>query len=68
MSDETKETVNWVRGPKTADLSEVPVGKLIEAHEERGVEVDMPTGGKGKSIVIKTAVTGMPAPKSEESK
>ena len=67
MADD-KETVDWRRGPKTADLSGVPVGKLVDAYEQRGVRVDMPTGAKGKSSVVKTVVTEMPAPEESPKK
>lgn len=62
---EDKDRLDWVRGPKQADLSNVPVDKLIRAHKERGIQVDLPKSGKGKSKVIKTVVTGMPAPKKK---
>lgn len=64
--EDKKETVEWMRGPKKANLGNVDVHKLIKAKEERGVEIGVPAGGKGKSTVIKTAVTGMPAPKKKE--
>jgi hypothetical protein len=67
-NEEGKESVNWVRGPKEADLSKVPLEKIIKAHEERGIEVDIPTGGKGKSKVIKTVVVGMPSPEDKKNK
>jgi hypothetical protein len=64
--DKTEGKVDWVRGPKKADLSEVNVHKIAKAHEERGIEVEAPTAGKGKSKVTKTVVKGMPAPKSSK--
>lgn len=65
MGEESPERkVDWVRGPKKADLSKVNVHKIAEAHEERGIEVETPAGGQGKSKVTKKVVEGMPAPKS----
>ncbi|MFV1917314.1 MAG: hypothetical protein ACC618_02440, partial [Patescibacteria group bacterium] len=59
--------VDWVRGPKEADLSEVPVEKIQKAHEERGLEVEVQAGGQGKSKVVKKVVEGMPAPEEKPS-
>ena len=64
--DEAGKKVDWVRGPKEADLSKVEVNKIAKAHEERGIEVETPTAGKGKSKVTKIVVEDMPAPKSSE--
>ena len=61
-----EEKVDWVRGPKEADLSEVEVKKIAKAREERGIEVETPTAGKGKSKITKVVVKDMPAPKSSE--
>ena len=64
---EDEKKVDWVRGPKEADLSDVPVEKIQKAHDERGIEVEVQTGGQGKSKVVKKVVEGMPAPKDESS-
>ncbi len=67
MSEESPEgKVDWVRGPKEADLSKVNVRKIAKARKERGIEVESPTGGRGKSKVTKKVVEGMPAPKSSK--
>lgn len=61
MSDgEEKE---WLRGPKTADLGEVPVLKIVQAHEERGINVEASKAGT-VSVVTKTVVTSIPSKQS----
>ncbi len=64
--DKTEGKVDWVRGPKKADLSEVNVHKIAKAREERGIEVEPPAAGLGKSKVTKKVVEGMPAPKTPD--
>lgn len=66
--DEAGKKVDWVRGPKEADLYGVDVIKIAKARDERGIEVEIPTGGsgKGKSKITKVVVKDMPAPKSSE--
>ena len=64
---ENREEVNWVRGPKLADLSKVSIIKILNAHEQRGIEVEVPSGNEGKASVIKTVVTGLPAPTKKDS-
>jgi hypothetical protein len=66
MSEDKTEKVDWVRRPREADLSNVDVHKIAEARKKRGIEVETPTAGKGKSKVTKIVVEGMPAPKSSE--
>lgn len=65
MSEESPERkVDWVRKPKKADLSKVPLGKIQKAHKERGINVEVDADSPGQSKVTKTVVKGMPAPKS----
>ncbi|MCK4588199.1 hypothetical protein KAT60_00090 [Candidatus Woesebacteria bacterium] len=63
--DSTEGKVDWVRG-KEADLSKVSVRKIAKAHKKRGIEVESPAGGKGKSKITKKVIEGMPAPKSSK--
>jgi len=70
-SEEKTEKVNWVRKPRRADLSEVNLRKLHEAHQ-RGVRIDLdvPTNehnpNKELADVTKVVVEGMPAPSSPD--
>lgn len=65
MSEESPERkVDWVRGPKRADLSKVRLEKIQKAHEERGVNVEVDADRPGQSKVTKTVVKEMPAPKN----
>ena len=63
-NDEEKE---WVRGPKKADLGKVPVSKIIEAHEQRGINVEASLGGN-KSEVTQTVVVGIPSKPDTQGK
>lgn len=65
MSEESTEgKVDWVRGPKKADLSDVSVRKIAKARKERGIEVDLPFRGQSKSKITKKVIKDMPSPKS----
>ncbi len=65
MSEESPERkVDWVRGPKKADLSKVSLKKIQKAHKERGINVEVDADRPSQSKVTKTIVKGMPAPKS----
>jgi hypothetical protein len=68
MSDEG-EKVDWVRGPKLADLEKVPVGKIVSAGD-RGLIIE-PVNSKTQpnlARVSKVVASGMPAPKSPKLK
>lgn len=64
MAEEEK--VDWVRGPKKANLSDVDVQKIQQAHDERGVSVEVNADQPDQSKVTKTAVEGMPAPNKQD--
>ena len=64
---EKDEKVDWVRKPREADLSDVNVHKLDKAWEERGIDVEVPAAGVGKSKVTKVVVEEMPAPKEKKN-
>lgn len=66
MSEDKTEKVDWVRGPKKADLSKVPLEKIQKAHEEKSVNVEVDADRPSQSKVTKTVLKGMPAPKSSE--
>jgi hypothetical protein len=66
MPEDETERVDWVRGPKKADLSNVNVHKIAEARKKRGIEIEPPAAGLGKSKVTKKVVEDMPAPKSSK--
>ncbi|OGY18165.1 MAG: hypothetical protein A2900_05290 [Candidatus Chisholmbacteria bacterium RIFCSPLOWO2_01_FULL_50_28] len=66
-SEDRPKRVNWVRKPRRADLSGVPLSKLDEA-SKRGIAIDpgLPPGQddptKRLADVTKIVVEGMPAP------
>ena len=64
-SDE-KETVDLVRGPKKADLRKVSTRKLREAHEKRGVNIEVNADHPNQTKITKTIVEDIPAPKIKE--
>lgn len=64
--DESGETVSWIRGPKKADLSKVPLDKIQKAHEERGLNVEVNADRPNQSKVTKTIIKGIPVSKSSE--
>ena len=53
------EESEWVRGPRKADLGKVPVSKIVQAHEERGINVEANKAGK-EAVVTKTVIIGIP--------
>ena len=59
--------VDWVRGPKKANLSGVDIHKIQKAHDERGINVEVDADQPDQSKVTKTVVEGMPAPKEQKS-
>ena len=63
---QTEGKVDWARGPKKADLSEVSLKKIQKAHKEKGINVEVDADSPGQSKVTKTVVKGMPAPKSSK--
>lgn len=62
MAAEEKERVNWVRGPKKVDSRNVSLEDAIEA-EKRGINVEVNADNPAQSVVTKTVIEGMPAPK-----
>jgi len=67
MPNENGEETDWVRGPKRADVSKVNVHKIQEAHEQRGINVEVNADKPEESQVTKTVVSGLPAkPEKEE--
>ena len=59
-----EESVDWVRGPRIADVTDVSPHKLEKAFRERGIEVEPVSPGiPGRKIVrvTKTVAAGMPA-------
>lgn len=65
MAESKGEKIDWVRGPKKADVSEVNVHKIDKAHKERGINVEADADNPGESQVTKTVVSGLP-PKPQE--
>lgn len=62
------EEIEWVRGPKKANLSRVSVSKIIEAHSKRGINVEASLGGN-KSDITQTVVVGIPPkPDTQENR
>lgn len=62
-----EEKVDWVRGPRKADVSGVGVHKLQKAHEERGINVEVDADRPGQFEITKTVIAEMPAPKLQKS-
>ncbi len=61
---EGDDQVDWVRGGREADLTNVDAHKLVKAAKERGIRVDLTESGPGKrkGKVYKVEVEGMPGP------
>lgn len=58
--------VDWVRGPKRINSKNVSLEKVLEA-EERGIAVEGDADNPDQSIVTKTVVEDMPAPREQKS-
>jgi hypothetical protein len=60
-----EEKVDWVRGPKKINSKNVSLEKVEEA-QKRGVNVEVDADNPDQTIVTKTVVKGIPAPKEQD--
>ena len=58
---ENKKKIDWIRGSKKADLSEVNLRKIQKAHEERGLNVEVDADHPENTTITKTVIKGLPA-------
>lgn len=55
-----QETGAWVRGPKKANLENVPLQKIVKA-TERGIVIERPVGGlPGPATITKKVIVNIP--------